>query len=124
MSGKPYSKETKQKIKEREEHECFFKNANMCLDGNDLTVAHIFIWKKDNGKPVEKNGMCICRKCHDALDFGIGVSTEQQIKMLRLCQMYLTLFYMEEIKEEEVRERPDTYVKKLTKEIKIDKARK
>jgi len=95
---KSYSLATKVVIKKRDNFKCFF-----CETTKKLTIAHIFVPKKDGGKPVEENGMIICRGCHDALDFGTGVTVEQQIKMLRLCEIYLTFTYMREIKSEDVK---------------------
>jgi hypothetical protein len=102
MQKKGYSKHKKQIIKQRDGNKCFFNELGMCESGEELTVAHIFIWKKDYGKPVEENGIAICRDCHDKLDFGLGITKEEQIKRLRLCEMYLTLYYFREITNEEL----------------------
>lgn len=92
-----YDIDTKLQIKERDNYQCFF-----CRSTEYLTIAHIFVTKKEGGKAVEENGMCICRKCHDKLDFGMNCSEELQKKMQRLCEMYLTLYYMREINKEEL----------------------
>ena len=94
---KAYSVDTKLVIKQRDGFKCFF-----CDSIEDLTIAHIFVPKRDGGKPVEENGMCICRKCHDKMDFGIGCSIQEQIRMLELCKMYLMFYYQKEFTEEEL----------------------
>lgn len=97
MGGRPFSSFTKELIKDREENKCFF-----CDSKKNLTIAHIFAWKRDNGLPVLENGMCICRKCHNKMDFGMECTREEQIKMLRLCEMYLILTYMKELNPQEL----------------------
>lgn len=99
MSNKvrAYSDATKVEIKQRDGCKCFF-----CDSKNDLTIAHIFVARRDGGKPVPENGMCICRKCHDKLDFGIGCTPDQQKIMQCQCERYLTLLYMRELTKEEL----------------------
>lgn len=97
MKNKGFSQNTKEKVRQRDNHKCFF-----CDGKENLTIGHIFSWRCENGMPVEKNGMTICRKCHDKLDFGIGVSRQEQIKMLRLCEIYLIFLYMEELDKDKL----------------------
>lgn len=95
---KGFSKEQKYLIKKRDNNECFF-----CENKKNLTVAHIFVWRKDGGKPVEENGLTLCEECHQQMDFGIGITVEQQIDMLKQCKQYLLLYYKKEIKEENLK---------------------
>ena len=93
----------KKEIRQRDKH-CFF-----CESKTNLTSAHIFVWKKDGGKATKENLMCLCRKCHDKMDFGIGITKEEQKRMLQQCYAYLVFTYCEYNKQEELPE------KKLTK---------
>ena len=102
MKNKGYNEHQRKEIKQRDGYKCFFENVGICESGEELTIGHIFVWRKDGGKPVKENGVCICRKCHDKMDFGLGVTIEQQKRMLRYVQMYLTFFYFREITNEEV----------------------
>lgn len=90
-------KEEKELVRQREHNKCFF-----CESKANLTAAHIFYWKKDNGKATKENLMCICRECHNKLDFGIGVDRDTQLRMLRQCYAYLTFTYCEYDKQEEI----------------------
>lgn len=81
-------KEERYLVRERENFKCFF-----CDSTNKLTFAHIFYWKKDNGKATKENGVCLCRECHNKMDFGIGVDELEQLRMLRQCYAYLTFIY-------------------------------
>lgn len=92
-----YSESRRKRIIKRDDRKCFF-----CGSKKDLTIAHIFVWKKDGGKPVDENGLTACRECHDKLDFCKGISKLEQYRMLRLAQMYLTFYYMKEITDEDV----------------------
>lgn len=92
-----YSPAMKKQIKKRDQNMCFFCDAK-----KNLTIAHIFVPRRDNGIPNLLNGMCICRKCHDKLDFGIGCTIEEQIEMLKICKAYLMLGYNRVITEQEL----------------------
>ena len=98
-------REEKLIVRQRDKH-CFF-----CETENNLTFAHIFYWKKDGGKATKENGICLCRECHDKMDFGKGISKEEQLRMLRQCYAYLVFTYCEYDKQEELPE------KKLTKGV-------
>lgn len=106
MKKKSYSKIVKRIIKNRDGNECFF-----CKGTQNLTVAHIFTWRKDGGLPIVENGMTLCRKCHDKMDFGIGCTKKEQIKMLEICKMYLSFSYM--IWEEEMKYEKNKVPKKF-----------
>ena len=111
---KQYKSSNKQEAFERDNCQCFFCN-NFALkddrvlsqedmhDKRTLTMAHIFVWKKDGGKFVAINEVTLCRYHHNMMDFGVNCTREQQIMMLRMCQMYLTLTYMREIKNADVK---------------------
>jgi hypothetical protein len=90
-------KEEKQIVRERENNKCFF-----CEGTYNLTAAHIFYWKKDNGKATKENLICLCRECHNKMDFGIGCTREEQILMLRRCYAYLVFMYCYNENQEEV----------------------
>ncbi len=92
-------KEQRQFVKQREKRKCFF-----CESKKDLTYAHIFVWVKDGGSSRKENGVCICRECHDKMDFGKGVSKQEQIRMLRQCQSYLVFLYCSYEKQREIPE--------------------
>jgi 5-methylcytosine-specific restriction endonuclease McrA len=89
-------KEEKLIVRQRDKH-CFF-----CEATSNLTAAHIFYWKKDKGKATKENLMCLCRECHDKMDFGKGIDKQQQLRMLRQCYAYLTFIYCEYGQQEEI----------------------
>ena len=90
-------KEEKAIIRKRDNHKCFF-----CESKTNLTAAHIFYWAKDNGKATQENLMCLCRECHDKMDFGKGVDRDTQLRMLRQCYAYLTFYYCYNENQEEI----------------------
>ena len=87
----------KKKIRDRDGNRCI-----NCDSIENLTIAHTFKWKSKGGLAVEFNGITLCRTCHDKMDFRINCTIEEQIKILKICRMYLTLFYNREITDEEV----------------------
>jgi predicted restriction endonuclease len=93
-------KEEKAIIRQREEYKCFF-----CESKTNLTAAHIFVWKKDGGKCTQENLMCLCRECHDKMDFCKGITREEQIRMLRQCMAYLTFYYCDYDTQREIPKR-------------------
>jgi 5-methylcytosine-specific restriction endonuclease McrA len=90
-------KEEKLIVRNRENHKCFF-----CDSKTNLTFAHIFYWKKDGGKETKENGVCLCRECHNKMDFQIGCTREEQILMLRRCYAYLVFYYCYNENQEEI----------------------
>jgi hypothetical protein len=76
-----FSTQLRKKVRNRDGNHCFF-----CNSLENLTVAHIFLEKRNGGKAVEENGMCICRRCHDELDFCKNITKEEQLRMLRYCK--------------------------------------
>ena len=89
--------QVKERVRKRENNKCFF-----CNTKKNLTFAHIFVWNRDGGKVVEENGVCICRECHDKMDFQKGCTELEQLRMQRQCYAYLTFMYCDYGKQEEI----------------------
>lgn len=90
-------KEEKMIVRQREGNQCFF-----CLSENELTFAHIFVWKKDGGKAIKYNGICLCRKCHNMLDFQVDCDKQLSVNLLELAKLYLLTTYKKEIDSQNI----------------------
>jgi hypothetical protein len=80
--------EQKNIVHHREHEHCL-----ICHTRRDLTVAHIWIPRRDKGLGIEYNGVLLCETCHRILDFPQAKEMEYAEWLDYITKMYLMNYY-------------------------------